>query len=34
VKNNEDFSLTDERMTRFLITEENAIQLIFDAFKY
>jgi len=34
IKNGEDFSLTDERMTRFLITEEDAIQLIFDAFKY
>ncbi len=34
MRNKEDFLLTDERMTRFLITEENAIQLIFDAFKY
>ncbi len=34
IKNNEDFLLTDEEMTRFIITEENAIELIFDAFKY
>lgn len=34
IQNNEDFSLTDERMTRFLITEEDAIKLIFDAFEY
>jgi len=34
IKNKEDFLLTDEKMTRFLITEEDAIQLIFDAFKY
>ena len=34
IKNNEDFSLTDERMTRFLITEEQAVNLILNAFKY
>ena len=28
----QDFMLTDDRMTRFLISEEDAIQLIFDAF--
>lgn len=34
IKNNEDFLLTDEEMTRFIITEENAIKLIFDAFDF
>lgn len=34
IKNNEHFKLTSEEMTRFIITEENAIQLIFDAFHY
>lgn len=34
IKNNEDFWLTDDRMTRFLITEENAVKLIFDAFDF
>jgi len=33
IKNWEDFMLTDERMTRFLISEDDAIELIFDAFK-
>ena len=34
IKRWEDFLLTDERMTRFLIDESEAIRLIFDAFKY
>lgn len=34
IRNNQDFQLTDERMTRFLITEEDAIRLIFDAFEF
>jgi len=34
IKNNEDFWLTDDKMTRFLITEENAVRLIFDAFEF
>ncbi len=33
IKKWEDFLLTDDRMTRFIITEEEAINLIFDAFK-
>ncbi len=33
IKNWDDFMLTDERMTRFLISEDDAIKLIFDAFK-
>lgn len=34
IKNWEDFPLTDPRMTRFLITEDQAIKLIFNAFEY
>ena len=34
IKNNQDFYLTDDKMTRFLITEEDAIKLIFDAFEF
>ena len=34
IRNNQDFQLTDERMTRFLITEEDAIKFIFDAFEF
>ncbi len=33
IRKKEDFLLTDERMTRFLITEDEAINLIFDAFE-
>jgi len=34
IKNDEDFLLTNEKMTRFLITEEQAVNLILNAFKY
>jgi UDP-N-acetylglucosamine 4,6-dehydratase len=34
IKNNEQIPLTDERMTRFIITQEQAVQLIFKAIKY
>lgn len=34
IKNNEPFTLTNETMTRFLITEEAAVQLILNAFIY
>jgi UDP-N-acetylglucosamine 4,6-dehydratase/5-epimerase len=34
IKNNEPFTLTDDTMTRFLITEDEAVQLILNAFIY
>ncbi len=34
IKNNQDIPLTDERMTRFLISEERAVRLIFSAIFY
>ncbi|MBU0667294.1 MAG: SDR family NAD(P)-dependent oxidoreductase [Nanoarchaeota archaeon] len=34
IKNNEDIPLTDSRMTRFIISPEKAVQLVFDAIKY
>lgn len=34
IRNNEDFLLTNEQMTRFLITEEQAVKLILNAFEH
>ena len=34
IKRNEDIPLTDKKMTRFIISKEDAIQLIFDALLY
>jgi len=34
IKNGEEIPLTDERMTRFIITKEEAIGLLFDALRY
>jgi UDP-N-acetylglucosamine 4,6-dehydratase len=34
IKNNKTITLTDPRMTRFLISPEDAVQLIFNAIKY
>lgn len=34
IKNGEEIPLTDERMTRFIISKEQAIELLFDALRY
>jgi FlaA1/EpsC-like NDP-sugar epimerase len=34
IKKGEDLTLTDERMTRFIISKEDASELIFDALRY
>lgn len=34
IKNGETITLTDERMTRFIITSNQAVELIFDALRY
>ncbi len=34
IKNGDDIPLTDERMTRFMITKDEAVALIFDALRY
>ena len=34
IKNDEEIPLTDARMTRFMITREDAVQFIFDAIQY
>jgi len=34
IKNNEEIPLTDERMTRFLITDKQAVNLVFRAIKF
>jgi FlaA1/EpsC-like NDP-sugar epimerase len=34
IQNGEDITLTDERMTRFVITAEDASKIIFDALRY
>lgn len=34
IKNGQDITLTDERMTRFIIDKSEAIELIFDAIRY
>ena len=34
IKNGEDIPLTDERMTRFLITDKQAVNLVFSAIKH
>ena len=34
IKNGEDLSLTDERMTRFIINKKQAVAIIFDALRY
>ena len=34
IKNGEEVTLTDERMTRFIVSKEEAVELIFDALRY
>jgi UDP-N-acetylglucosamine 4,6-dehydratase len=34
IKNNEDIPITDERMTRFIISEQRAVKEVMDAIKY
>ena len=34
IKNGEDLTLTDERMTRFIVDKNEAVEIIFDALRY